>query len=1128
MKKITERAVGTWQCQQKKLWRIMKLSVMLLIAGILQVSAASFGQNTRLTINLKGATLEKVFDEIENQSEFSVFYNKEIVNENSRVNVVVQDADIEKVLDEVLKVDHFKYHIIDKDIIITKQFLQAKQQEQKHKVTGKITDDTGDALPGVNVYEKENPTNGVITGIDGSYTIEVSSPDAAILYSFIGFDSQEIIVAGRSTLDITLVPESTGLNEVVVTALGIKRDKKALGYAFQDVKSEDLNETGDPDVVSALEGKVAGLNISQSGSGTGGSTKITIRGNTSLSNKNEPLWVIDGIPFDNSQSDEGGEWGGVDRAGVAFDINPNDIESISVLKGASAAALYGSRAANGVILVTTKKGKTGQKGLGISYSGSVVSSKVAYFLDQQSSYGQGMNGVYDKNSNTSWGPKMEGQMLESWTGETIPYTAQEDRLEEFFQTGLSQAHNLSFTGASDKGTFRASIGHTEDKGVYKGHKITKNNFDLRSDYKLTKFFSVDSKISYINTKGNDRPEMGNYSIISYFNTMPMNIRNQDLEPGYVLDATGNHVEVNYAGPDANDRNPYFLQEQQTNEDDRYRVFGYLAGNIQFTDNLKLKLKHGIDFYRERISSTYKYTDNVYSNDRPKIDLTENFFKEENTEFLLTYNKQVSDFSIGLSAGGNRMYQRRESLIGKSGKIDLEGAYFLSIGTKKDAENDLTEKKIHSVYGLGQVSFRDYLFVDITARNDWSSTLPSNNRSYFYPSVSVSGIVSEMTTLPSWVTFLKIRGSWAQVGNDTDPYGLYSVYETGTGAFQNIWAHKGDVLLNPDLKPEITTSAEVGVDLKLFNNRLGVDAAYYSTNTVNQVLDVPLDQSAGFRYKRINAGEIRNKGTEIMIYGTPVKTSSFRFDVDLNLAKNISEVTELTEGVDEFTFGEINNGPKIVAIEGHEMGEIRASAYQRDANGKMVVDDKGLPIATQSKEIIGSIQPDWTGSLKLAADYKGLFCSALMNFQKGGEIISLSEAYATSAGTAKRTEDRADVLVDGVTSDGTVNTKTVSAQEYWTRVSGIYEEFLYDASFIKLKELAVGYNVPKSLLERIPSQVIKTARVSFVGRNLFYLHKNTPGTVPDASAFNRSIFAQGFDLSAVPSTRTLGFSINLGF
>ncbi|PKQ64207.1 hypothetical protein BZG02_05125 [Labilibaculum filiforme] len=994
-------------------------------------------------------------------------------------------------------------------------------------VTGVVTEDSGMSLPGVSVVIK-GTTIGTVTDIDGKY--EISAPDAnsVLVFSFVGMETKEITIGSQSVINVVMLTNALQVDEVVVTALGIKRDKKALGYAVQDVKADEITKAGSSDLVSSLQGKVAGVQINQSGGGVGGTSRIDIRGSSSLIGNDQPIWIVDGVPFDNGNSSEGGVWGGTSRAGGAYDLNPEDIESISILKGPNAAALYGERGGNGVVLVTTKKGARG-KGLGISYSGGFTMSEAAYMLDLQDKYGQGSNGVYDNSSTSSWGPEMNGQMLESWTGEMMPYEAQKDRLKDFTRTGTTQKHSVAFTGGNDDGTFRASLGKDILNGIYEDHKVEKITFDLRADYDINEWLNIDTKVSFFNTKGEARPEIGNYSYVSYFNTMPMNIRNQDLAPGYDI-IGGEHVEKLYTTTNANYRNPYFLQAQTVNEDEKDRTFGYVAANLKITSDLTAKFKYGMDFYQFSGVGGYIYGDNVDAN-RPNYNPTQSKFKEQNYEFLLSYNKVINDdFTIGLNFGANNRNSIRETLSASSGKLASEGNFFLAAGSNINASESLSEEEVRSMYAFGQVAYKNMLFLDFTARNDWSSTLTSADidfdNDYFYPSVSLSGVVSEMIEMPDWISFAKVRGSWAQVGKGTQPFFTAQNYSLGNWNYGLTVGNVPSISIDPKLKSELSTSIEFGADIRFLQNRIGLDFTYYYEQTENQIGYLQNVEETGYSKELTNIGEILNKGIEFTLSTVPVKTKDLTVGVNFNFAMNEGTLEELKDEISRYDFGS-----SVVAYKGGKLGDILGNVYNRNESGAIIIDENGLMTINQDDNIvIGNLQADWTGAINLSVDYKGLFLSALVSVQQGGDIISSSERSATSAGTAAQTtaNGRIAFFADGVTEAGGLNDVMISAEEYWRQVSKVDEEFLYDASHMKLKELAIGYNLPKSLLSKIPHNPVKSARVSFVGRNLFYFYKNTPGTAPDASAYSTEYAAQAYDFSPVPSARTYGVSLNVGF
>jgi TonB-linked SusC/RagA family outer membrane protein len=1006
---------------------------------------------------------------------------------------------------------------------------------EKTSLKGTVVDETGFGLPGVNVVVK-GTTTGTMSDIDGKFNLSVNEASTkTIVFSSMGYATQEVVVGDKEEIKVILKEDAVGLDEVVVTALGIKREKKALGYSQQEVKAEELTAGAQADVTTALQGKVAGVTISASGSGVGGSQRIEIRGNSSLSGKNEPLWIVDGIPFSNKQNGNGGEWGGVDRAGAAFDINPDDIESMSVLKGPNAAALYGSRAANGVIVITTKKGRKNQN-LGVTYNSSLVFSDVAYLLDMQNKYGRGDRGVYsvDPSKKSNWGPELDGSMKETWLGEQKPFVAQTGRIEDFYNLGISQKHNLSLQGGNDKGSFRASIGTTMADGITPHHSVDKSNFDLVSDYQINDFMKVSSKVSYVRTEGENRPEKGAYSSVAYLYAMPRDIRLSELEDNWstIDPVTGDHVEKNWATVDAGQRNPYFVLNQMKNSDTRDRFFGYFAVDFQLMENLTLKVKHGLDIYNETVESKAKYTDKVYANDRPNFNVDKITHLEQNTEFLLSYNKELNkDFDLSLNFGGNRMYTKTDGLYTRSGKLGLE-KYYLGLGTNKDATNSITEKEIQSLYGFGQVAYKDFLYLDVTGRNDWSSTLPKSNWSFFYPSVSVSGIVTEALKVAGIsypkeiLSFAKLRASYAIVGNDTDPYQLTYAYNTGKDHFNLIYASTNATELNMNLKAEETKSFEIGADVRLFENRIGIDFTYYNSKTSNQILKIEKTWSKGYENAFINAGQISNKGFEVMLSTTPVRSKDLRIDLDFNFATNEGFVDELHPDLKEYVYGGMNNGTRVVATEGRKLGDILGKKYKRDENGNLVVGDGGLPIIDSKESVIGNIQADWTGSVRLAADYKGFFCSALINIKSGGDIVDLTEASSASSGTAKITEDRNPFILDAVYQDGAINSTQISAQDYWEN-NGI-EDHIYDASYVKLGEVSVGYRFGKDLIGGLTNNVVQSAKISLVGTNLAYLYKDTPGDTPDGGGLSNTIRDQAFITTPLPATRTYGVTLNVKF
>lgn len=918
-----------------------------IILILLLTVASTQWLHAEISLNTRKTTLGTVIEQIKSQTDYEFFYEDRFAS--LPVNVVaVENASLNEVLDETLKDLNVSYKIEDNIVWLSEAKSaspKVSQVVQEQPVTGTVTDSFGDPLIGVNVVVK-GTTNGTITNFDGEYSLIVSDPEAVLVFSYIGYKPQEIPVNGKQVIDIVLLDDTQLIGEVVVTALGIKREKKMLGYAVQDLKAEDLNATGDPSVTSALQGKIAGLQMNTSSTGLGGSTKITIRGNSSLSDNNQPLWIVDGVPFSDTNTSDASFYGGVDRGGSAVDINPEDIESISALKGPNAATLYGSRAGNGVILVTTKKG-TKKDGFGVNYNGSFTWSRVAETLEMQRRYGQGTRGEYVSNSALSFGGVLDGKTVTAWNGEQLPYSSYGNKLKDYFNTGFSQNHNVAVGNVTDKSHFRASFGSSNNKGMFPGEGLDKINIDLNTGMEMDKYLSVDGKVSLSRTKAENRPYYGTYGAVAQLIGIPNNVRLEDLK-NY---STEDRIHVNWTGPNASYRNPYYVKDQFQNEDKRWRAFGYFGMKVNFTDWLHLSSKYAFDYHRTRLQHTDagggtggEKTPAEKTNDYMTRG-EENFF-ESNAEFVLIGDNRLSeDFRLGYTVGANFMYQSFEAFSRTVNNM-VDKNYWMYNGAQKitGGFNNIRTRATNSVFASAQFAFRDYLALDLTARNDWSSTLPTDNNSFFYPSANVSFVVSDFMNaierpLPTWVTFAKVRLSAAQVGKDTDPYQLYNTYSY---KYDNglLVPDRSNIKLNDKLKPEISSSYEGGLDMKFFNNRFGFDFTYYYSETKNQIMKIPAPApwSGG---QMVNAGLIANKGFELSLYATVVDTKDFAFDLNVNMSKNTSEVKELAEGIDYMFFNgdsyfPVNVGTRV----GRPLGEIYAkSLYKRDENGQVIINEE---------------------------------------------------------------------------------------------------------------------------------------------------------------------------------------------
>lgn len=1127
----------------------------------------------QVTLKTPSATLGTVIKKIQKQSNYKFFYEDDLANIRMEP-LDVKDANIKQVLSKLLKDKNVTFKVEDNIV-----YLKRKEQpqtpktntEKKHKITGRILDENNEPLIGVTVAIK-GTTDYAVTDIDGNYTVLTEEEHPVAQFSYLGYKTQEVAAGKSGVANAQMVAESQAINEVVVTALGIKREKKMLGYAVQDIKSDVLNATGDPSVTSALEGKVAGLQMNTVSTGLGGSTKITIRGNSSLTDNNQPLWIVDGVPFTDDQTSDVSAYGGYDRGGTSFDINPEDIETISVLKGPNAAALYGARAGNGVILVTTKKGAHKQ-GFGVNYSGNFTWSEVAENIKMQTKYGQGLRGktsyLYDENNvataltgELSFGPALDGHLEPSWLGEKIAYSNYGDKMKDYFKTGFSQFHTIALGNTTEKSHFRVSVGFNGNDGLFKDETLNKLTTDLNAGTVINDYLSFDGKISLSHMKAENRPYTGLNGEVAQLLLIPANVRLSDLERAYT---SPNRLHQNWFGPDQQYSNPYYVRHRYKNSDERWRAFGYYSANINILEWLKFNAKYSFDYYRTRlqtsdlglgdqaISTPGQSWQQMLTNDNMQRG-EENHF-EHNIQFMFMGDNKLSEkFRLNYALGSNIMYQKYEILnVGVENMLDKDNWIFNTAYKLTNANNNGHKRSMYSVFGSAQLAFDEYLSLDLTARNDWSSTLPEKNNSFFYPSASISYVFSDfMRTidkpLPAWVTFAKLRVSAAQVGKDPAPYSLYNTrkftFDMGTRK-----PVVNTIMMNANLKPEIKTSYEAGIDMKFLNNRLGFDFTYYYNTTKNQAMLV--DASAPWTQQWVNAGKITNSGIEMMLYGTPLKAKDMKLDLTLNLAHNRSTVKELADGVTRVYFNGDSNMPvKVGAVAGGRLGDIFANnLIRRDAQGQVVVDANGLPQPENGNgnleqyllsHPIGNIQPDLLMSLTPSFTYKGFNVTAMIDMKFGGDVVSVSEGMATAVGTSERTLNRGEykeingisdyyMIVPGVKEDGSVNDIPVSAQSYYSTIGlyksqkGYAEMFVHDASYIKLKELSIGYALPQYTLRHTP---LTSLKLSFVARNLCFLMKHTPGN-PDGG-YDTTMFSQALDYMAVPYTRTFGFSINLGF
>lgn len=1040
-------------------------------------------------------------------------------------------------------------------------------------IRGKVREaSSGDPLPGVNVMVT-GTTIGTITNAAGDFSLDVPDNATTLTFSYIGYLTQEVTLNGSDQLDVQLTVDAKQLSEVVVTAFGLEREKKALGYAVQEIEGSEITQARETNIVQSLAGKAAGVQVIGN-STVGGSSRIIIRGESSLDiNKSQPLFVVDGMPISNETINTAG----ADYGNAAAEINPDDVKSISVLKGPNAAALYGSRAANGVILITTKSGK-GTKGIGVSVNSGVSFQSPLILPKFQNTFGQGDNGQFQGSNfgynglypddptggdayDESWGPRLDvGDNLPQFDSPTqngyrggdvhvlnrgaiipTPWVSQPGNVKDFFETGVTLSNNIALSGGNDKGNFRLSYTNVDQKGIVPNNDLQRNTLALNTNYNLTEKFKVNASINYIKTESDNRPAQGYgtdtpmYFFVWMGRQVNINSLKNYWQPG--LEGVQQYnFNYNYHN------NPYFLQYENTNAQLKDHLLGNISLNYDFTPNLSLMVRSGMDLYNDLRPSKRAFS--TQGNTIGRYSETDIYFEERNTDFLVNYNRNIGeDWFFSLSAGGNQMIQTRKFNETTAPQLLIPGIYNFG---NKSAELQVSQfdqkKRINSLYGLGQIAFRDMLFLDITARNDWSSTLPPNNRSYFYPSFSFSGIVSEILRLPEPVTLAKVRLGWAQVGNDTDPYALNNTYGYGQ-SWGNMPAVSASASLrNANLKPEAVTSYEIGTDLRFFRNRLGLDVTYYDIRSRNQILPVQIAETSGYTERIINAGEIRNKGIEVVLNAIPIQLSnSFQWDVTVNFARNRSEIIELAEGIESYNQSKPGEDAFIQARVGQRMGAIYGPGFVRAPDGQIVIGTDGNPVKTSELIYLGNYNPDWTAGIYNTLSFKGIAVGALFDIRQGGIFISRFLNKGIGAGqlaeSARLREDRpagteyenSDYFHEGVNlnEDGTYtpNTYGTDIRSYHKRYYDHNSEAQrLDASFVKLREVKIGYTFPAKLMSRTP---FNNATFSIVGRNVALWTKNQHFD-PETPATGGSGLLPGFENMGIPSMKSWGFNLNFTF
>lgn len=1011
----------------------------------------------------------------------------------------------------------------------------------QRQISGKVTaSEDGSTLPGVNVVVVGSQ-QGSITDFDGNYKVTVTE-GASLKFSYIGYLDYEVLVGNQSVIDVVMQEETTQLSEIVVTAFGIEKDKRSLGYAVQKVEGEEIARVkASPSAISNLKGRVAGVNITESGSGPGAGVRVIIRGNNSLTQSNQPLFVVDGIPMDNTNINEGGSVYNSGNAGSGIsDINPDDIETMTVLKGPNAAALYGSRAANGVIMITTKKGKAG-KGVGVDFSSSAMFSNPMILPEFQNEYGQGTGGrtAADldelRGSGGSWGGKLDGSSQLYWDGSMKPYSAQPSNVEDFFRTGGNYVNTLALSGGSEAVTARFSYTNTNNQAMVENSFLKRHNFNLRTTANLSKKLTLDAKATYTNQFTRNRVAQGTEGLLTGVYGMPRNAITEDFkdyrdeESGLVRNVTDNSV------------NPYWWLNYDKAEDTRNRFLGFAELNYKFTDYLKAHARVGTDLTDIRTEGVTNAGHWFYRSGRLSFGNTR--IQETNADFLVMFNKDLSEnFHLDVTLGGNHLSQLRQGMSVRG--EDLRIPAKTTIGSADIVTGSAsvpTERVTNSLYAAVSMNFAGYLFLDITGRNDWTSTLPPDSWSYFYPSVNLAFMLGEfIDPSQSYMDLLKLRASWASVGKDAAAWRLQNGYNlkskqssylgTTTLTVPNTW-------YDENLQPEFTKTFELGLEASFYQNRLYVDFAYYDIKSTELIDIVSTDNQEvnPFNYANVhtNVGEITNKGYEFMIGGTAVQSTDFSWDLAFNFSHNKNELKEFLPDVDSRQWNTTNSGQiDTRATVGGGYGEIWGTQVMADTiTGEWILTADGRPQSSGERVKLGSFQPDYLIGLNNTFTYKDFRLSFLIDGRFGGQVYAGTEAAMDGAGNSSRTLEYREggLVVDGKIKQADDsyldNDQTITAQQYWGAMSGIGENFIMDQTNVRLREFALTYNFPNSILG---NSIVKGASISLIGQNLFFLYKGFEGGFDPEANLGTSNQGQGILYYSMPSTRSFGFNLNVKF
>lgn len=1135
---------GQFSC--KNLVSIIFTAFLLLLNVFSMAENVRFQDpDPRISLNVSKIPVTEVLRRINKLAKVDFAYGSDVLSSSDRVTINVKDEKLSVVLKMILEPLNLQFSIGDNLIIIEavrpRNKLPAAKasispDQQQIPIKGTVTDQKGLPLPGVSVKLKGS-TIATTTTSDGRYSLLLPDGSGTLIFTFMGYLVQEIAIAGKAVADVAMKEQSQELTEVVVTALGIKRDKKSLAYAVSEINGSEFTQARENNVANALTGKVAGVNATGLSTGPGGSSRVIIRGNGSLNGSNQPLYVINGMPMDNSTpggsaTSNGGSdgTGNVDRGDGISGINPDDIESISVLKGGTAAALYGARAANGVILITTKKGRA-QKGVGIDFNSTFNVDRVIVSPDWQYEYGQGTDGTKPvtqsqalASGRRSFGARIDGSSFIAADGLSHTYAAVKDNVKDFYKTGTSFTNTLAFTGGNDNLTYRFSGSDLSSNSILPNSTYNRKTANLSLNGKVGSKVSFEALAQYNVENARNRPTAGD--ALGNPNWTPLLVANTTdvdwLKPGF--NGLGNEIPWNDASIATNG---YFVVNKFRQKDTKNRFIGQAGLTFQLVKNLTAKATVSRDFY----NYDYEYilpSGTLYTPNGQYAAL-----KADNAETngLLTLNysgKITDDFTLNALAGGN---QQRSvyNLLSTTGR-NFTIPYFYSTTNLSTIASVPTNNRtaINSLFASADLGFRSYLFLTLTGRQDWFSTLSPENNHLFYPSIGGSFVLSDAFALPKVISFAKIRASWAQVGGGApDPYQINLGYTSQPSSGQPIQNVTSTTISNRNLQPYTSTTTEAGIEAKLLNNRLGVDLTFYNRKTTNDIVYTAISGTTGFNNVILNVGELDNRGVEALFTGTPAKTKNFSWNVSYNVSYNKNTVQKLSEGLNQIQMASsVNSYAFINNIVGQSYGSIVGTRMQKDASGNTVFNaTTGLPVTT-GLEVLGKGVAPWTMGISNDFRFKDFTLSILVDGKFGNKIFSLMDVYATRLGLNKMTLPGRDggLTVTGVTQSGAPYTRFIPVsglQSYYDNYKSYTDLFVYNAGFVKLRQIILSYALPVKKIAAVQS-----AAISLVARNLLTIYKQTDNFDPEQSFTNSS--SQGFESIGLPRTRTIGLNLMVKF